>query len=227
MVGTARFALLMVTFCALAACGGQGTGADSGASSSPTTTSSSTVVGSVTTSSVKLTLSGTPAASIAVGSAYSFRPTATESSGTVSFSITGAPGWATFDTATGALSGTPTTADEGTTGPITIMASDAGSMASIGPFTIDVTSPATVGAATLSWAAPTENTNGTPLTDLAGYTIYYGSQMGALTQSIQVPSAATSYVIGNLAAGTYYFEIIAYSSEGIQSAPSNVVSLTI
>ncbi len=49
------------------------------------------------------------------------------------------PGWATFDPSTGALTGTPTTTDEGISGAITITASDGGTTASIGPFTIDVT----------------------------------------------------------------------------------------
>jgi hypothetical protein len=63
---------------------------------------------------------------------------------------------------------------------------------------------------------------------LAGYTIRYGTEAAAMTLSISVPSAATtSYEISNLAPGTYYFEVIADSSDGTQSVPSNVGSKTI
>ncbi len=81
------------------------------------------------------------------------------------------------------------------------------------------------GAATLSWDAPTTNTNGTPLTDLAGYTIYYGTSAAALTNTISVADpGATSYVVGNLSPGTYYFAVAAYATDGTQSAPSAVGS---
>lgn len=81
------------------------------------------------------------------------------------------------------------------------------------------------GSATLSWTAPTENTNGSALMDLAGYRIYYGDSPGALTEMIQVADAsATTYVVGNLSAGTYYFAIAAYASDGTQSAPSSSAS---
>jgi hypothetical protein len=88
-------------------------------------------------------------------------------------------------------------------------------------------SPAT-GSANLSWTAPTENTNGTPLTDLAGYHIYYGTSPGTWTSTITILSATeTSYVVSGLASGTYYFAIVAFNSEGIDSADSNVGSKTI
>jgi hypothetical protein len=88
--------------------------------------------------------------------------------------------------------------------------------------------PAALGSATLSWNAPTQNTDGTPLTDLAGYTIYYGSSPNALMQNIQVANAgATSYVVSNLSSGTYFFTVAANASDGTQSAQSSVGSKTI
>jgi hypothetical protein len=84
------------------------------------------------------------------------------------------------------------------------------------------------GSATLSWTAPTQNTDQTPLTNLAGYTIYYGLSPTALTQTIQLADPnATSYVVANLGAATYYFAVAAYSSLGYESANSAVVSKTI
>jgi hypothetical protein len=80
----------------------------------------------------------------------------------------------------------------------------------------------------MSWTAPTENTNGTALTDLAGYTVYYGTSSGALTDTIQVANpSAIGYVVGNLNSGTYYFEVSAYTTAGTQSARSSMGSKTI
>ena len=82
------------------------------------------------------------------------------------------------------------------------------------------------GQAALSWTAPTTNTDGTPLTDLAGYNIYYGTASGDYTQNVNVGNV-TNYTVSNLAAGTYYFAATAYDTSGNQSAYSNVVSASI
>jgi hypothetical protein len=85
-----------------------------------------------------------------------------------------------------------------------------------------------VGQATLSWTAPDENTDGTPLINLAGYRIYYGTSADALDQVVDIPSVGvTTYVVANLMTGTYYFSIRAYNSTGAESALSNIVSDTI
>jgi hypothetical protein len=86
----------------------------------------------------------------------------------------------------------------------------------------------TVGAAELSWTAPDQNTDGSTLTNLAGYRIYYGTSANTLDQVIQINTVGiTAYVIDNLTTGTYYFSIRAYNSVGMESALSNVVSDTI
>jgi hypothetical protein len=79
----------------------------------------------------------------------------------------------------------------------------------------------------LLWTAPTQNTDGTLLTDLAGFTIYYGTDLGAL-QSVQLADpGATSYVISNLSTGLYYFAVAAYTAAGIESVQSAMSSKTI
>jgi Fibronectin type III domain len=82
------------------------------------------------------------------------------------------------------------------------------------------------GAATLSWAAPTTNTDGTPMTPLSGYTIYYGTSPSALSHSIPASATATSYEITGLAPGTWYFAVAAVAKVGTTSAISNVGSET-
>lgn len=97
--------------------------------------------------------------------------------------------------------------------------------------TATATAPApspTTGSATVSWTPPAKNSDGSALTDLAGYRIVYGTSASALTQTLQIANpGATSQTIGNLAAGTYYFAVKSYTSTGIESAPSQVVSKTI
>jgi Putative Ig domain len=171
------------------------------------------------------TIGGSPATSDVSGQAYSFVPTTTNpGGGTLTFSITNMPAWASFSTVTGALTGTPSSVQVGAYSNILISVSNGSTSASLAAFSITVAADS----ASLSWTAPTQNMDGTPLTDLAGYTIYYGTSAGELTQTIQVASpSAVSYVVGNLSAGTYYFAVAAYTTAGTQSTQSSVGSKTI
>jgi hypothetical protein len=79
----------------------------------------------------------------------------------------------------------------------------------------------------LMWSAPTENTNGTAVTPLSGFTIYYGTTEGALTQSVTVSGASTlTYTITGLTTGTWYFAVAADAADGTQSAMSEIGSKT-
>jgi Fibronectin type III domain len=83
-------------------------------------------------------------------------------------------------------------------------------------------------AVSLSWLPPTENTNGSALTDLTGYTIYYGTQSQNYTNQIQVANPGlTTYVVDNLSPGTYYFAVTATAADGSQSAYSPEVTATV
>jgi hypothetical protein len=84
----------------------------------------------------------------------------------------------------------------------------------------------TTGTATLAWSAPTTNTDGTPLTDLAGYKVHYGKSSGTYTNTVTI-GKVTSYSINNLAQGTYYFTVTAYDTTGLESGYSNEVAKTI
>ena len=84
----------------------------------------------------------------------------------------------------------------------------------------------TLGTATLVWSAPTTNTDGTPLTDLAGYKVHYGTTHGSYSNTITVGNV-TSYSINNLASGTYYFSLTSYDTSGVESGYSNEVSKVI
>jgi len=188
-----------------------------------------TVKASTTTNSAPK-ISGTPLASVTAGLTYSFTPTASDANGdTLAFSITNKPAWASFSTSTGKLSGTPTAAQVGSYASIGIKVSDGKATASLAAFAINVVAAgASTGSATLSWTPPTQNTDGSTLSNLSGYRIYYGTSSSALNQTVQVSGAGMNrYVIGDLTGGTYYFAVKSVTSSGTESALSNIASKTI
>lgn len=84
-----------------------------------------------------LVISGTPATTATVGSAYSFTPSSSGGHTTYTYSITNQPGWASFSTSTGALTGTPSGAETDSGIVITVTDAD-GLTASLASFTITV-----------------------------------------------------------------------------------------
>lgn len=79
--------------------------------------------------------------------------------------------------------------------------------------------------AMLTWTPPTLNTDGSSLTNLAGYRVSYGVTAAALTQTAQIANpAATGHTIANLTAGTWFFGVRAYTAQGMESDLSNTVS---
>jgi len=191
-------------------------------------TFSITVTGSSTTNTAPK-ISGTPTTTARVGAAYSFTPTASDANGDkLTFSVTNKPSWATFSTSSGQLYGTPSST--GTNSNITIAVSDGKASASLKAFSIVVSSggSSTTGSASLSWTPPTKNTDGTTLTNLAGYKISYGTSSTNLSKTVQIANAGiSSYVVDGLASGTWYFSIRAYTSVGTESSSSPVASKTI
>jgi Putative Ig domain len=176
------------------------------------------------------TISGTPAASVTVGQAYSFRPTASDPDGnTLGFTIQNRPAWATFSTATGQLSGTPTSASLGSYSNIIITTSDGRASATLPAFAIGVDDVAgLIGGVSLSWTPPTQNTDGSALGNLAGYRINYGRSSTELVHAIQVANPGiTRHVIEDLAPGTYYFVVRAFTSNGTESANSSIATKTV
>lgn len=97
--------------------------------------------------------------------------------------------------------------------------------------------------ATLSWDAPNTNTDGSCLTDLAGFTVYYGTASGSYSynQTLAADTASCremttntcgaiqrcSYSVQGLSAATWYFAVAAYNASGVYSALSNEASKTL
>jgi Putative Ig domain len=162
------------------------------------------------------------------GTVYTFTPTASDPDGDVlTFGITNPPPWATFDSATGRLSGTPGMEHLGPTDDIVISASDGELSTSLAGFTLTVRAVAT-GSATLSWIPPTTNTDESPLTDLAGYKVYWGPAADAFPNSVTLTNPGlTTYVVTDLVPGTYFFAATALNSSGAESVRSDPARQTI
>lgn len=171
------------------------------------------------------TISGTPTSTVMQGNAYSFTPNASDADGNaLTFGVANLPGWAAFDASTGRVSGTPSAAEVGTYGDISISVSDGTADSSLAAFSIQVVATAT-GSAILSWTPPTQNTDGSPLTNLAGYKIHWGTSQGTYTNSVTVSNPGlASYVVDQLTPATWYFTVTAVNSAGMESPYSNVAS---
>jgi len=174
------------------------------------------------------TITGAPPSNILEGELYEFVPTASDPDGdTLEFSIARKPAWASFDKATGRLAGTPDSEDVGNFTNIAITVSDGKDAASLAAFNISVNQIA-VGQATLSWLPPTQNSDGSTLSDLAGYRLYYGRNRDNLTQVIVVNNPGlTRYVIENLTPAQWYFSMTSVNSQGNESFRSELLSKTI
>ncbi|WNC67352.1 putative Ig domain-containing protein [Thalassotalea nanhaiensis] len=116
-------ALLVATTLGLTACGGGGGGGGT----------------KVETPNTAPTISGTPTVSVNENQAYSFTPSASDSNNdSLTFSITNKPNWASFDTSTGALTGTPDYDAADIYAAVSISVSDGKDSVNLAPFDINV-----------------------------------------------------------------------------------------
>jgi hypothetical protein len=164
---------------------------------------------------------------VLVGRSVTVTPTASDPDGdSLTFSVTNKPNWMTFSTSTGVLTGTPQAGDVGFY-DVTIAVSDGRGAQASDQTRVNVQQQV-AGRATLSWEAPTQRVDGSPLTNLSGFKLYYGTSSSNLSNVVQVSDpGARSWIIENLTVGTWYFAASAYDQSGIESARSNVASKTI
>lgn len=180
-------------------------------------------------------IAGTPGTSVEAGQPYVFQPTAYDPDGQrLQFTITGLPAWARFDSATGRLSGTPSVDQSGIYAGITVGVSDGTAAILLPTFSITVAlppvapPPSGTGTAQLNWTIPSQNVDGSPLTNLSGYQIYSGRTAATLSRLATIDSASiTAYRVDGLLPGTHYFAVSALSASGLESALSGIASKTI
>jgi hypothetical protein len=187
-------------------------------------------------------LAGSAPAGVVVGHPYTFQPSATDPNGLkIVFTIANAPAWASFNTAIGLLSGTPMAANVGTYSNIVITAYDGYAKTVLPAFKILVSAASSpiepsppaqgaTGSVTLSWTPPTRNMDGSVLTNLQGYHIYYGTTPEELGSTLTISNpGVTRYVMSNLlqAQATWYFAMTAYDRNGRESDRTEVSSIMV
>jgi hypothetical protein len=174
------------------------------------------------------TIAGSPGAAVLQGEFYEFLPQAEDADGDeLQFSIARKPEWAKFDPASGRLWGTPAEKDVGNFTNIRISVSDGTDSSALGAFDLSV-DPIALGSATLSWNPPTDNIDGSALTDLTGYRIYYGRNKQQLNRSVVIDNPGlTRYVVENLPPARWHFRMTSVNSTGLESPRSQLVSKTI
>jgi hypothetical protein len=218
----------MVLTLVLVACGQDGGSESATPLSSSATSVSPPASGGGPPTSDSPVISGTPVTNVVAGSAYAFTPRATDPSGTtLTFSVQNQPEWASFDPVNGALTGTPAAANVGTYKNIVISVSDGSASASLPAFSI-IVNQISNGTASLTWTPVTKNTNGSALSDLAGYRVHYGTSASGMHSVVTLANPSlTNYLVTNLSSGTWYFGLTAYSTTGIESTLSNIGRKTI
>ena len=84
------------------------------------------------------------------------------------------------------------------------------------------------GSAILGWIPPTRNEDGSALTDLAGFRIYWGSVPGSYAYSLTINDpGATRHVVEGLTSGSYSFVATAFDTSGNESRFSNSATLIV
>jgi len=79
--------------------------------------------------------------------------------------------------------------------------------------------------AIVSWTPPTQRTDGSALTNLAGYRVYYGKSLNAMSRVLDIRNPGqTSQFIDDLEKGTWYFAVTAYSADGLESEMSELAA---
>ena len=125
--------------------------------------------------------------------------------------------------ASGGWSGTKAIQGSATVGPISQSTTFTLTCTGDSGNAVAMLSISVLGLVTLEWQAPTENVDGTPLNDLAGYRIYYGQFSRSYTDEVSVADELSTQHEIELPSGSYYFAMTALDGQGNESAYSNEV----
>jgi hypothetical protein len=167
-----------------------------------------------------------------VGSSYTYQPSASDPEGdALRFTAENLPSWASIDSTTGRISGTPGPDDAGAYESIVITVADATRSTETSPFTINVIAGdanASTGVASLRWEPPATKVDGSPLDDLAGYRILYGRRSDDLDRSVYIDDpSATGFEFSTLSPGLWYFAVVGVNAAGLEGPPTIVATKSI
>lgn len=168
-------------------------------------------------------ISGKAGPVILAGAVYRFAPAAVDlNHDALAYSIANKPPWAAFNIATGELTGVPANGQSGNYDNIVISVTDGQSTVALPAFSIVVVAS---GKATVSWTAPQTNTDGSALTDLVGFKLYYMQLNWTQPQVVNIDGPdRLSYTLGGLSSGVYLFSVSAFNSMNVESEPSPSVA---
>lgn len=125
--------------------------------------------------------------------------------------------------ARGGWNGSRSLSGSRSTGPVNANTTYSLSCSGAGGTAVSMITISVAGRLTLRWQAPTENVDGTPLTDLAGYRIHYGPLSRNYTGDAPVDNPAATSTTISLPSGTYYVSMTAFDAQGNESAYSNEI----
>lgn len=163
-------------------------------------------------------ISGTPNTSTKIGNYYSFLPRASDSEGDdLTFYISNKPSWATFDERTGEMFGTPD--KEMTHNNIEITVSDGEHQTSLDQFQIDVQASPKY-SVEISWETPSENTDGSSLSNISKYKVSYGKSINQQDQITYFDASQSNGIINDLEPGEYYFSMSTITENSLVSDAS-------
>jgi hypothetical protein len=176
------------------------------------------------------TIAVTSVESAHVGMTYVYQPQASDPEGdALSFTAANLPPWASIDTNTGRISGTPGENDAGVYESIVITVADAARSTLASPFNITVLGDeAATGIASLKWEVPPSKVDGSPLDDLAGYRILFGRSSDNLDGSVYIGDpSATGFEFSTLSPGLWYFAVVGVNAGGLEGPPTTVATKSI
>jgi hypothetical protein len=216
----------VIVSASLAACGGGGGGGSAPAQATSPPSSSSSTSGSGNSAP---TITGSAETTVHAGTEYSFVPTASDADNdAVTFTIANKPSWASFNKTTGVLTGTPDDSDVGTFNGIEIAATDGEAVTALPSFNVTVSSATATGSVSLAWTPPTQNEDGSTLTDLSGYKIHYGTASKTYSESVAINSAGiTRYELESVPTGKIFIAMTSLSKSGAESDYSRELAITV
>ena len=129
-------------------------------------------------------------------------------------------------TASGGWSGNLGASGTQNVGPLTAGTTFSLSCTGPGGSVLEMLSVGVIGPVQLSWVAPEENVDGSTLTDLAGYRIYYGTSSRNYSDMVDLSNPSTTAHTLTLASGDYYVAMTALDADGNESGYSNEVIKT-
>ena len=201
--------LVALHTCLIGACSGGGV---------PATSTASPTTGQPTATAAP---ASTPPSAPASATRFSAAPASVEAGGSTALS------WSFPDadscTASSGWSGSKPVVGSETVGPVTRSTTFTLTCSGAGGNSVEMLTVAVPKAVEVRWLAPTENVDGTRLTDLSGFRIHHGPSSRHYTQTVRIADPAATRHGLMLTAATYFIAMTSLDADGNESGYSNEV----